>query len=60
MAVDFGWVCDSVFAGVMALQTRLVAQCEAMNKKVREDVAGVITMFVISPGPPFFFSGVYY
>ena len=28
-----------VFAGVMALQTKLVVRCEARNKKAREDVA---------------------
>jgi ATP-binding cassette subfamily B (MDR/TAP) protein 1 len=34
-----GFAIAPVFAGVMALQTRLVAKCEARNKKAREDVA---------------------
>ena len=42
-----GFAIAPVFAGVMALQTRLVVKCEARNKKVREDVARGITMFVI-------------
>ena len=34
-----GFAIAPVFAGVMALQTRLVVKCEARNKKAREDVA---------------------
>ena len=34
-----GFAIAPVFAGAMALQTRLVVQCEARNKKAREDVA---------------------
>lgn len=34
-----GFAVAPVFAGVMALQTRLVVKCEARNKKAREDVA---------------------
>jgi ATP-binding cassette, subfamily B (MDR/TAP), member 1 len=34
-----GFAIAPVFVGVMALQTRLVVQCEARNKKAREDVA---------------------
>ncbi|KAF8802026.1 P-loop containing nucleoside triphosphate hydrolase protein [Phlegmacium glaucopus] len=34
-----GFAIAPVFAGVMAVQTRLVVQCEARNKRAREDVA---------------------
>lgn len=34
-----GFAIAPVFAGVMALQTRLVVQCEVRNKKAREHVA---------------------
>ena len=34
-----GFAIAPVFAGVMALQTKLVVRCEARNKKAREDVA---------------------
>ena len=34
-----GFAVAPVFAGVMALQTKLVVRCEARNKKAREDVA---------------------
>jgi len=34
-----GFAIAPVFAGVIALQTRLVVQCEVRNKKAREDVA---------------------
>jgi ATP-binding cassette, subfamily B (MDR/TAP), member 1 len=34
-----GFAIAPVFAGVMALQTRLVVKCEVRNKKAREDVA---------------------
>ena len=34
-----GFAIAPVFAGVMALQMRLVVQCEARNNKAREDVA---------------------
>ena len=34
-----GFAIAPVFAGVMALQTRLVVKCETRNKKAREDVA---------------------
>ena len=44
-----------VFAGVMALQTILVAQCEVRNKKAREDVERVLrcslffSLFLFAP-----------
>ncbi len=34
-----GFAIAPVFAGVMALQTRLVARCEVRNKRAREEVA---------------------
>ncbi|KAF9483294.1 P-loop containing nucleoside triphosphate hydrolase protein [Pholiota conissans] len=34
-----GFAIAPVFAGVMALQTRLVAKCEVRNKRAREEVA---------------------
>ena len=34
-----GFAVAPVFAGVMALQTKLVVRCEVRNRKAREDVA---------------------